>query len=98
MNDIILLKQGEIVLKGLNKRSFESRLISNIKRRLQFFGDFNIYSMQSTIYVEPKGDCDMDGAFEACTKIFGIVSDFLDSDSSYRQKKGWACCIATAGP
>ena len=74
MNDIILLKQGEIVLKGLNKRTFESRLIANIKRRLRFFGDFNVYSLQSTIYVEPNGECDMDGAFDACTKIFGIAA------------------------
>ena len=74
MNDIILLKQGEIVLKGLNKRAFESRLIANIRRRLRFFGDYNVYSLQSTIYVEPNGDCDMDGAFDACTKIFGVAS------------------------
>ena len=26
MNDIILLKQGEIVLKGLNKKYFEQKL------------------------------------------------------------------------
>jgi len=53
LKEIILLKQGEIVLKGLNKRMFESVLIDNIKRRLKAFGKFNIYSMQSTIYVEP---------------------------------------------
>ena len=35
MNDIILLKMGEIVLKGLNKKKFEQRLLSNVKRRLQ---------------------------------------------------------------
>ena len=35
MQDIILLKQGEIVLKGLNKIYFEQKLISNVKRRLR---------------------------------------------------------------
>ena len=74
MDDIILLKQGEIVLKGLNKKSFEMKLISNIVRRLKPFGSFNVYSVQSTIYVEPKGECDMDGAFEAVKTVFGIIS------------------------
>ena len=74
MDDIILLKQGEIILKGLNRREFEIKLISNIKRRLRPFGNFNVYSMQSTVYAEPGGDCDMDGAFEAAKTIFGANS------------------------
>jgi len=74
MNDVILFKQGEIILKGLNRREFEMRLISNIKRRLKPFGEFKIYSMQSTIYAEPQGDCDMESAFEAAKTIFGANS------------------------
>ena len=74
MNDIILLKQGEIILKGLNRREFETKLISNIKRRLKPFGEFKVYSMQSTVYVEPQGDCDMDAALDASTMIFGAMS------------------------
>ncbi len=75
MNDMFLLKLGEIVLKGANKRSFEQRLVSNIKRRVQRCGEFNVYLMQSTIYVEPKNDgCDMDGAFEVLKKVFGVVA------------------------
>ena len=75
MNDMFLLKLGEIVLKGANKRSFEQRLVSNIKRRMQRCGEFSVYLMQSTIYVEPKNDgCDMDGAFESLKKVFGVVA------------------------
>jgi len=74
MNDIILLKQGEIVLKGLNRREFELKLIDNIKRRFVPFGKFNIYSMQSTIYAEPVGECDMDAALEAAKNIFGAFT------------------------
>ena len=74
MNDIILLKLGEIILKGLNRREFEIKLISNIRRRLKPLGEFHIYSMQSTIYVEPQGDCDMDSAFDAVKAIFGVLS------------------------
>ena len=63
MHEIILCKLGEVVLKGLNRRSFEMKLMSNIRRRTQPFGKFKICSRQSTIYVEPVEDaCDIAGA------------------------------------
>lgn len=75
INDIILLKLGEIVLKGLNRRSFEQKLMGNVKRRLERIGNFRTYLMQSTAYIEPVDDTsDMDAAFEAMTKVFGIAS------------------------
>lgn len=75
MNDIILLKLGEIVLKGLNRKAFERKLLNNISYRLKPIGNFKISCLQSTVYVEPQDDsCDMDEAFEACGKIFGIIS------------------------
>jgi len=75
MNDIILLKLGEIILKGLNRRSFEQKLINNVKRRLQPIGKFKVYCMQSTIYVEAADEyADMDAAFEALRKVFGIIN------------------------
>jgi thiamine biosynthesis protein ThiI len=74
MNDIILLKQGEIVLKGQNRRHFETKLVSNLNRRLKSYGRFNIYASQSTVYVEPLDKaCDMDGALEAAARVFGVV-------------------------
>ena len=75
MQELILLKLGEVVLKGLNRHTFEDKLLANIRRRLKNYGTFNIYSKQSTIYVEPTSDnCDIDGAFAACQKIFGAVA------------------------
>ena len=74
MNEIFLLKLGELVLKGLNRRSFEEKLMGNIRRRLNRYGKFRIYTRQSTTYVEPANDeCDMEGAWEALQTIFGIV-------------------------
>ena len=43
MKDIILLKQGEVVLKGLNKRYFEQKLLANIRKRLKPLGNFRVY-------------------------------------------------------
>ena len=75
LNDIILLKLGEIVLKGLNRKAFERKLLNNISYRLKPIGNFKISCLQSTVYVEPQDDsCDMEEAFEACSKIFGIIS------------------------
>lgn len=74
MDEIILLKLGEIVLKGLNRRSFEDKLIGNAQRRLRPFGKFRVYTKQSTLYVEPQEDsCDLDGAYEAMKRLFGVV-------------------------
>ena len=74
MNEIILLKLGELVLKGLNRRTFEDRLIANARRRLQAHGKFKVYTKQSTMYVEPQDDsCDLDGAWEAMKRLFGVV-------------------------
>ena len=74
MDEIILLKLGELVLKGLNRRSFEDKLIANAQRRLRPFGKFKVYSKQSTLYVEPlNDDCDLDGAYESMKHLFGVV-------------------------
>ena len=75
MQELILLKLGEVVLKGLNRHTFEDKLLANIRRRLKSYGTFQVTSKQSTVYVEPAGEgCDIDGAFDACRKIFGAVA------------------------
>ena len=72
--EIILLKLGELVLKGLNRRGFEDKLMGNAKKSLRPFGAFRIYSKQSTTYVEPQDEfCDMEGAYSAMRKLFGVV-------------------------
>ena len=75
MKEIFLLKLGEVVLKGANKRQFEGRLRQNIRRRMKPYGNFDVYLMQSTVYVEPMDEeADVEGAWEACHAIFGLVS------------------------
>ena len=74
MNEMFLLKLGEMVLKGLNRHSFEDKLQANIHRRLNGLGRFRVYTRQSTTYVEPMEDsCDMDAAWETMKKVFGVV-------------------------
>ena len=74
MKEVILLKCGELSLKGLNRRNFESVLIRNCRRRLEKLGQFKIWSAQSTIYVEPQQEADMEEAEDQLKKVFGIAA------------------------
>ena len=74
IQEVILCKFGEVVLKGANRQSFESQLVKELRRRASPHGIFKIYFKQSTVYVEPVDEfCDMDGMYEAAKKVFGIV-------------------------
>ena len=73
--ELILIKVGEIALKGLNRRTFEDVLMKNIKRHLAPLGKFEVRSAQSTIYVRPLEEgVDLDDACERVGKVFGIAA------------------------
>ena len=71
----MLIKLGEIVLKGLNKKNFEDKLIKNIREKIAEVGEFEIKIMQSTIYLMPQNENDVDFAQleKKISKIFGIA-------------------------
>ncbi|MBP9988653.1 MAG: tRNA 4-thiouridine(8) synthase ThiI [Ruminococcus sp.] len=74
MKEIILLKNGELALKGLNRHTFENQLIKNMKFRLHDLGKIRYTSSQSTIIVEPIDErVDLDEAFRRIQMIFGIA-------------------------
>lgn len=73
MKEIILIKDGELALKGLNRRNFESVMSGNIQRRLKDLGKVNMRRAQSTLYIEPaEDDFDFEEALERVSRIFGI--------------------------
>jgi len=75
MKEVILIKLGEIVLKGLNRKNFEDRLIKNIKHRLHFVGPCKVKNAQSTITVAPLfDDVDIDEVENCISRIFGIAA------------------------
>lgn len=75
MKELILLKSGEMALKGLNRSYFEDTLMKNCRRRLEDLGKFRIYKSQSTIYVEPQTeDIDLDEAVDRLSRVFGIAA------------------------
>ena len=75
MKEIILLKEGEIAIKGLNKRSFEDAMVRNIRRRLKRLGNFAYDRSQSTVAIRPlDDDVDFDAVEDCVSKIFGIAA------------------------
>lgn len=75
MQEIILVKYGEMALKGLNKSTFEDILLKNIRRRLKPLGSFQYTKAQSTIYITPESpDISLDETLERLQKIFGIAA------------------------
>ncbi|MBE6798778.1 MAG: tRNA 4-thiouridine(8) synthase ThiI [Ruminococcaceae bacterium] len=75
MKEIILIKNGELALKGLNRSTFEDVLVKNLKYRLKKCGQFEIKKSQSTITVEPvSDDFDFSSAIKSVSRVFGIAA------------------------
>lgn len=72
MKEIVMVKYGEIALKGENKNTFEDMLQKNIKRRLKKLGRFEYDRRQSTIYIKPLDEVDMDVVVAKLKLVFGI--------------------------
>lgn len=75
MKEIILIKDGELALKGLNRRSFEDKMVATIRRRLKNLGKVSVERSQSTIYIKPiDDDFDFAEALDRVSRIFGIAA------------------------
>lgn len=74
MKEVILVKNGELALKGLNRRTFEEALMKNIKSALKPLGNVEIRRAQSTMHIMPENPDCMDEAVERTAKVFGIAA------------------------
>jgi thiamine biosynthesis protein ThiI len=98
MKKIILVRYGEIILKGLNRPVFEDKLIGNIRKSLYGLGKVSIIRSQARIYVEPESDdFDFKGAIERIVKVFGIVSvsPVWKIESDFAEIKDYAVRLVT---
>ena len=75
MKEVLLLKCGEIVLKGLNRRKFEDRLMANLKRRVEAVAKCPIEIHQSVIYVWIPDDADGDADGDGITNLLEYTHD-----------------------
>ena len=75
MKEIILIKNGELALKGLNRSTFEDILIKNIRKRIKPLGEFEYRKEQSTVSVVPMDEyIDMDEVSDRISRVFGIAA------------------------
>jgi len=74
MDEVLLIKMGELALKGLNRRAFEDQLVRNLKRQLSPLGDWQFSVSQSTLQAVPHSEgIAMDEAFICAERVFGIA-------------------------
>lgn len=73
MDRVIIIRYGEIILKGLNKRFFEDKLAKHIRHALKDLGKLKVYKEHSRIYVEVENYNEED-IIDRVKKVFGVVS------------------------
>ena len=98
MKKIILVRYGEIILKGLNRPVFEDKLIGNIRSAILKSGNVRIFKSQGRIYIEPQEEnYDFDFVLQKITRIFGVVSvsPVWKIDTDYNQIKATALKVAS---
>lgn len=69
--DIILIKYGELALKGDNRAFFENKLVKNIKEALKGYDGIKVEKTHGRIYVECGGN--VNEVIDKLKKVFGIV-------------------------
>lgn len=71
--EVILIKEGEIALKGLNRREFENQMVRNIKEKIRPLGHFSFSRGQSTFAIELEEGCDIEEVKRRMKTAFGIA-------------------------
>lgn len=97
MKELILVRCGEIMLKGLNRPYFENKLLGNIKKSINEYGKSRIVKSYGRIFIEPlDNNFDNEGAIERLTKVFGIVSvsPVICVNSDFEEIKKYSLNIA----
>ena len=70
----LLIKYGEIAIKGKNRHLFEDALVRQIVHALKNVeGEFNVYKTQGRIYVDCLTAYDFEETVDALKCVFGIV-------------------------
>ena len=71
MEKLILVRYGEIYLKGQNRPFFERTLVDNIKKVLGNYDNLKVFRSQGRIYIE---EIPVERAvLDALSKVFGII-------------------------
>ncbi|MBR3184321.1 MAG: tRNA 4-thiouridine(8) synthase ThiI [Firmicutes bacterium] len=78
--NILIVRAGEVALKGMNKPYFERMLVDRIKANLKKISevgkdkDIDIYRHEGLIYVKADKTLDIDEIIHETVKVFGVAS------------------------
>jgi thiamine biosynthesis protein ThiI len=72
LDKVLSISLGEIVLKGLNRKYFEDKLIKQIRKAIKDIGFESIYKEQGKIYIEAAEE-DFPQLINRLKKVFGLV-------------------------
>ncbi|MBR1988960.1 MAG: tRNA 4-thiouridine(8) synthase ThiI [Firmicutes bacterium] len=72
--NILIVRCGEVALKGMNKPYFERMLVDRIKRNLKSFEGVDVRRHEGLIFVRAEKDLDIDAIVKQISKVFGVAS------------------------
>ncbi len=72
--NILIVRCGEVALKGMNKPYFERMLVDRIRRNLKGFQGVDIKRQEGLIFIRADKDLDIDAIIKETAKVFGVAS------------------------
>ena len=79
----LIVRCGEVALKGLNKPYFEKMLVDRIKKVLKEFENIEVKRLEGLIFVRADKSLDIDKIVGIISKVFGVasISPTVESES-----------------
>ena len=95
---VLLLKFGELFLKGKNKRDFEKLLMNNIKSKLKGH-DFSLEYTSGRIILENYDEFEESILIEKLRMVFGLIgiAKAVEIDGDYENIKNYVSSISIDG-
>ena len=72
--NILIVRCGEVALKGMNKPYFERMLVDRIRRNLKAFKGVDIKRQEGLIFIRAEKELDIDAIIKETAKVFGVAS------------------------
>ncbi len=91
MYNSIVIRNGEVSIKGINRPVFEKRLIKNIRRAFHGLEGYNVYKGDGRIYVDFEEEVG-DEIMRRLKNVFGVMSfsPSIKTESGYQLAKDTA--------
>ena len=72
--NILIVRCGEVALKGMNKPYFERMLVDRIKKNLRAFDGVDVRRHEGLIFVRAEKNLDINAIIKEISKVFGVAS------------------------